>query len=251
MTGSYYVLGYRITEQWDGRFHDIKVKVKRKGCEVRAQSGYFNPKPYGEYTKLEKELHLYDLALNERAFSRMPFSVPMIPLVYGGGAGQRLGIVAGIPGEVTAKLSGSRVEYVVIFFDEKGEVSGVVRTESGPGALPRAGHGFQGRHRAQARLLFVPARSQGHGDRPSAVGSAIATIGTARTTGLQLSTPLLLIEGAAVAHVDAGTARKKDSFLPAEIYSYDRLRLSPVVADMPPGAASVRSACPLLGAWSN
>ena len=42
-TGSYYVLGYYIDEKWDGRYHKIKVKVKRKGCEVRAQGGFFNP----------------------------------------------------------------------------------------------------------------------------------------------------------------------------------------------------------------
>jgi VWFA-related protein len=244
LTGAYYVLGYSVNERWDGRFHDIKVKVKRKGCEVRAQAGYFNPKPYSEYTKLEKELHLYDLALNERAFSRMPFSVPMIPLVCGGGAGQRLGIVAGIPGEVTAKLSGSRIECVVIFFDDKGEVSKVVRAETDPSP-----------YRGQP-LVFTAGTELGPGSYTcrlvardmdtgsSAVGSAVATIGTARATGLQLSTPLILTEGAAIAHVDAGPAGRKDALPLAETYAYDRSRLSPVVGEVPPGAASVQAIVP-------
>ncbi len=83
MTGTYYVLGYPVNEQWDGKFHEVKVEVKRKGCEVRAQAGYFNPKPFSEYSDLEKQLHLFDLALNERAFSRMPAYVPMIALSVG------------------------------------------------------------------------------------------------------------------------------------------------------------------------
>lgn len=53
LTGTYYVLGYSVRETWDGRFHEVKVEVKRKGCEVRAQTGYFSPKPYREYTPLE------------------------------------------------------------------------------------------------------------------------------------------------------------------------------------------------------
>jgi VWFA-related protein len=244
MTGSYYVLGYRINERWDGRFHDIKVKVKRKGCEVRAQAGYFNPKPYGEYTKLEKELHLYDLALNERAFSRMPINVPLVPLVYGGGAGQRLGIVAGIPGEVTAKLSGSRVEYVVIFFDDKGEVSKVVRAETDPAS-----------YRSQA-MIFAAGAELGPGTYScrlvardmdtglSAVGSAVATIGKARTTGLQLSTPLLLTEGATGVHFDAGPARKRDALPLGDVYAYDKSRLQPATAELPAGSLSIWALVP-------
>jgi len=244
LTGAYYVLGYGILEEWDGRFHDIKVKVKRKGCEVRAQAGYYNPKPYGEYTKLEKELHLYDLALNERAFSRMPINVPLVPLVYGGGAGQRLGIVAGISGEVTAKLSGSRVECVVIFFDEKGEVSNVIRTETDPTS-------YRGR-----AMIFTASAELGPGPYScrlvardmdtglSAVGSALATIGTARTTGLQLSTPLILAEGSAAAQVDAAPARKNDILPLGDVYAYDKSRLQPVTAELPAGSLSVRALVP-------
>lgn len=37
-----YVLGYYPTHnQWDGRFLEIKVKVKRPGLRVRARAGYF------------------------------------------------------------------------------------------------------------------------------------------------------------------------------------------------------------------
>jgi len=58
MTGTYYVVGYYTTKKRMDVFHEVKVEVKRPGCEVRAQSGYFNPKPFNEYTELEKKLHL-------------------------------------------------------------------------------------------------------------------------------------------------------------------------------------------------
>ncbi|MFC2141596.1 VWA domain-containing protein [Acidobacteriota bacterium] len=44
LTGNYYVLGYYAPEVADGKFHKIKIEVKRPGCRVLAQSGYFIPK---------------------------------------------------------------------------------------------------------------------------------------------------------------------------------------------------------------
>jgi len=43
MTGNYYVLGYYAKEKTDGKYHKIKVEVKRAGCRVLTQNGYFNP----------------------------------------------------------------------------------------------------------------------------------------------------------------------------------------------------------------
>ena len=51
ITSNYYVLGYYIDEKWDGKYHEIKVKVQRKGCQVYAQGGFFNPKPFTEFSK--------------------------------------------------------------------------------------------------------------------------------------------------------------------------------------------------------
>ena len=166
LTGTYYVLGYPINERWDGKFHEVKVEVKRKGCEVRAQAGYFNPKPFSEYTDLEKQLHLFDLALNERAFSRMPVNVPMAALSSAAEGVSRLGILAKIPGEVTAQLAGKRLEFVAIFFDAKGEISNVVREEVDPASLRGRDLAFAAGVDPHARGLLLPARHPGHGHGP-------------------------------------------------------------------------------------
>jgi VWFA-related protein len=45
-TSTYYVLGYTPSiEHRDGKFHDIRVRVKGPGLTVRARKGYFAPRP--------------------------------------------------------------------------------------------------------------------------------------------------------------------------------------------------------------
>jgi len=61
-TKTYYVLGYSIPAVTDGKFHKIKIKVKRKGCDVLGEGGYFNPKPFAQTTAFEKFIGLLDLA---------------------------------------------------------------------------------------------------------------------------------------------------------------------------------------------
>jgi VWFA-related protein len=40
---AFYLLGYSKDLPMDGKFHDIKVRVKRRGLEVRSRSGYWAP----------------------------------------------------------------------------------------------------------------------------------------------------------------------------------------------------------------
>ncbi|RPI99575.1 MAG: VWA domain-containing protein, partial [Candidatus Aminicenantes bacterium] len=53
-TANYYVIGYTIPALWDGKYHDVKVEVLKKGYEVHAQRGYFNPVPFAKLTPVEK-----------------------------------------------------------------------------------------------------------------------------------------------------------------------------------------------------
>ena len=89
ITGSYYVLGYYIDEKWDGKYHKIKVNVKREGCEARAQTGYFNPKPFKKLSKLEKRIHLLDLILSEDLKQAV---VLFVTTAHQGDLGGRLGL---------------------------------------------------------------------------------------------------------------------------------------------------------------
>jgi len=227
LTGTYYVLGYSIGRQWDGSFHEIKVEVSRPGCEVRAQAGYFNPKPYAQYTDLEKELHLFDLALNERSAFRMPVNFGLTALTRRGGGASGLTMVARIPGDVTGRFTGSRVEFVGVLFDAQDNVLAVRRLEADLGP-----------HRGQT-VIFATGVSADPGDYRcrlvardmdsgmSAVASARATIGRLPAAGLTLSTPLLLREETGCLFLEAGDSASGRALGWTDVYPFDRLSVSP------------------------
>jgi VWFA-related protein len=244
VTGSFYVLGFPVNERWDGKFHEVKVEVKRKGCEVRAQAGYFNPKPFSEYSDLEKQLHLFDLALNERAFSRLPLSVPMTTLTAAAEGITRLAVLAKVPAEVTEKLSGSRVEFVTIFFDANGEIGDVVREERDLGRLRGKelafGAGAILRPGDYACRLVIRDMTSGL----SAVASAKATVGKQQMTALSLGTPLMLGPGAGRTFVYAAAKKGRAAFPWSEIYPYDSSLFSPIVGELPPAAESIQVVIP-------
>ncbi|MCJ7487894.1 MAG: VWA domain-containing protein [Candidatus Aminicenantes bacterium] len=229
LTGTYYVLGYSVGEQEDGRFHKIKASVRRPNCEVRAQAGYFNPQPYREFTPLEKQLHLYDLALNERSLSRLPVSFPLTALAFGTGGSVGLEILAAVPGEVTAKFSGEKVEYIALIFDAKSDICDVRRVEADP--RPRRGQA----------VVFTSGVSLEPGDYTcrlvirdmdtgvSAVSSVQATVRAAPGQGLRLGTPLLLKDETGCAYLDAGAAKGRATVTWGDAYDFDKTALSPAV----------------------
>jgi len=233
MTGTYYIVGYYISEIEDGRFHEVKVEVKRPGCEVRSQSGYFSPKPFREYTNLEKTLHLFDLALNERSFSRLPISFPISCLSYASPGSSELGILARIPGEVTVKFEGERVEYVVLIFDAKNNIRDIRRLESD--SRP-----YRGRP-----LIFTLATSIEPGEYTcrlvirdmesglSAVSSAWTSVPVMPSSGLKLGTPLLLHEESGCVFLEAGSDKGRSAFPWKEIYAYDQTTLVPIIGEIP------------------
>jgi VWFA-related protein len=228
LTGTYYVLGYYVGERGDGRFHDIKVEVKRKDCEVRAQSGYFSPKPYREFTRLEKQLHLYDLALNERSLARLPVNFSMTALSYETEEGRAVEILANIPGEVTNRFSGERIEYVAIVFDAKGDIRDVRRVETDPRP-----------HRGKL-VVFASGTSLEPGDYTcrlvirdmetglSAVSSVRTSVQAIPDLGLRLGKPLLLKDETGCTYLDGGSAKARTTIPWGEIYAFDRTLLAPV-----------------------
>ena len=228
LTGTYYVLGYSVGESQDGRFHEVRVEVKRKGCQVRAQSGYFSPKPFRDYTDLEKRLHLFELALNERSFSRLPVSFPITGLAFASAGGSGLEILAKIPGEVTARFAGDRVEYVALVFDAKNDIRDIRRLEADPRP-----------HRGRP-VVFGSATSLEPGDYTyrlvirdmdsglSAASSVRASVPARAPLGLRLGTPLLLQDEPGCAYLDAGPAKASAAGPWVEAYPFDRTTLSPV-----------------------
>jgi VWFA-related protein len=136
VTSSYYVLGYYIGEQWDGKYHKIKVKVKKKGYKVRAQSGYFNPKPFTEYSKIEKQIHLVDLALNQRSLFEDPIRFYLEPGIDFEKKKDNLKLLSKISVDDLQKIAGENVEIVSLVFNEEDTIVGFKREDIDFSELP-------------------------------------------------------------------------------------------------------------------
>jgi hypothetical protein len=136
VTSSYYVLGYYIGEQWDGKYHKIKVKIKKKGYKVRAQSGYFNPKPFTEYSEVEKQIHLVDLALNQRSLFEDPIRFYLEPGIDFEKKKDNLKLLSKISVDDLQKIAGENVEIVSLVFNEEDTIVGFKREDIDFSELP-------------------------------------------------------------------------------------------------------------------
>jgi VWFA-related protein len=123
LTGCYYVLGYYVDDKWDGAYRKVKVEVNRAGCDIHAQRGYFNPKPFKEYTDLEKMLHLFDLALSESPLFQVPVRFPLRVIPCSAGAKGNLCLAAQVRLEDIREVLKGMVEMVTVIFDEKDNVA--------------------------------------------------------------------------------------------------------------------------------
>jgi VWFA-related protein len=239
----FYVLGYYIGASWDGKFHELSVKTRRKGCQVQAQTGYFNPKPFRELTAFERKMDFLELALEEKSHFLAPLdlSLKAMPVAVQGLAG--LLTIAKIPAAAVQYLSGKQVEIANLIFDEKNDLRHIKSWRVDFTKLPikdvflyslsslPAGH-------YKSRLVL---RNTETGT--SAVSSAQAAVEVPGGSGLQLSPPLLLIpEKKAIylkgARLPGGDKGQKMIDLP-DLYPCDFNIWAPIIEEMERGTAGL------------
>jgi len=135
-TGNYYVLGYYVSESWDGKYHEIDVKVKRKGCEVHAQGGYFSPKPFKEFSAFEKQVHLLDLATRENPSFQVPLKFGAVALPCSDQESSNLVLISEIPADLLKKSLGPKSEVNTLVFDPAGSLISAIRADLNFPLLP-------------------------------------------------------------------------------------------------------------------
>ncbi len=208
LTASYYVLGYPITENWDGRFHKIRVKVTRPGCDVDAQSGYFSEKPFSKYSELEKQIHLVDLALSEEPLFQEPVRLPMTALPVAGGPPDDIQVIARIPAGSLEDVAGPRVEAVTLAFDRLDRVVDTRRVEMDLSVgSSTAGEAFfasvvsapPGDYRCRVVLRNMET------GRAAVAGASTAVI--APGNGILLYPPLFLVPGSSMVFLEDAASR--------------------------------------------
>lgn len=229
LTGCYYVLGYYIGEKWDGKYNRIKVEVKRPSCKVYAQDGYFNPKPFSEYSKLEKMLHLVDLALTEEHVFQTPVCFPMVVLPCMIKGKTNLALYSKIDRESIQELSGEKIEIVSLIFDNRDNIIKIERDKKDFSRLP-IGNIYHssllpadpGEYKCRVVIRNL---ETGRG----AVASSSIKIPEFQDYGLQLDTPLLL-------------KRERNAFYlqePSPVYPFDSSLYSPLVGELERGTKRI------------
>jgi VWFA-related protein len=129
LTGCYYVLGYYVDDAWDGSYRKVKVEVSRPDCDVHAQRGYFNPKPFQEYNDLERMLHLIDLALSEQPLFQTPVRFPVQVVPCAPGAKGNLCLAARVPVENVREVMTGLVEMITVMFDEREDIAAFKKSQ--------------------------------------------------------------------------------------------------------------------------
>ena len=248
LTGSYYVIGYYISEQWDGRYHDLKVEVKRKGLEVRTQAGYFSPKPFREFSDMEKRLHLYDLALSDRPLFQTPLAAGMTYLSGQGTDALHLFLLTKIPAATVEKMTGNKVEIVSLIFDEQDSLADLRRAEEnftkhqGKDVFYASGAALQSGN-YKCRLVIRDLESGS-----AAVASVKVHVPPKPERGIRLHPPLLLVPAKNSVYLEGRLSEKKEDKAPrvswSDYYSFDPGQFSPLIGELREGPSKIAAVVP-------
>jgi VWFA-related protein len=232
-TGSYYVLGYYVSEAWDGRYHKISVKVNKPGCRVFAQKGYFNPKAFSKYTKMEKQIHLIDLALSENPKFQAPESLPAVavPRPYENKAAVLL--MAGAAERPMDKTVGKNAEIYFLVFDALENLVTLKRREINQAALKNKEASYYsvlplspGRYKCR-----VVVRDMGTGK--GAVGKYMVDIPEYPDQGLLLFPPLLLTSEKSGFFVRGYSPKTENKGFPlVDFFPFDPGAYSPLLGEI-------------------
>ncbi len=247
LTRNYYVLGFPVQNAWDGKYHKIKVEITRADYLVQAQSGYYNPKPFSDYTDVEKELHLFDLALSEKPAGKPPLLFPMRILRFESGdeAGEDAGVLlmAQIPPAVISAFAGRRIEVVALVLDDRDNPA--VRYQLKPDLDKIRGREVvftaEASLRPGAHRCRIILRDLGSGDAAMAY-TAVTVPASISGGGLKLFSPLLLTSYRPLLAWEG--ENKKGALRWTEIYSYDPTKYALLADDVPAGARSIYAVVP-------
>jgi VWFA-related protein len=239
LTSSYYVLGYYINEKWDGKYQRIEVKVKRAGCNVYYQKGYFNPKPFAKYTEFEKRLHLIDLALSENPYFADPIRFPLIALTSPMKQRTNLVLLAEIPVEKMLQVSKEKMEVIMLVFDKDRNLVQQQRTEVNATNLSQGSVYYysisylpSGKYECRVVMRNI---ETGKG----AVASSAIDVPKRLEPGIKLYSPLVFIPGKNAVYLNGslpepGEAGEEPPNL-TSFYSFDPSQYFPLINEMSEG----------------
>jgi VWFA-related protein len=231
LMGAIYVLGYPIKDSRDGKYHKIKVKVRRKDCEVVAQAGYYNPKPYSEYSTDDKLFQLMDLALSDSPqFLSQGGNLPFVAFPVWEQGWPFIAGIARIPGDKSAEVLGRNAETFLLILNEKNDLQSIVTFKFGdkaPGQGALDARFVMPTKPGTYNLRFVARnRVSGWGAR----GNAFVVVPDASAAASWVDPPLLLRPAG-----DIVTSEGTPTMTLARLYPYDATGYAPAIGPVPAG----------------
>jgi VWFA-related protein len=193
-TANYYVLGYGVPAAWDGKYHEVKVEVRKPGYTVHAQRGYYNPVPFAELSPIEKHIHLIEIALGEGSTAKATRTFPMIAVPFAGVEGANTLLLSEIPADVADSV-GDRVELISLVLGPTsaivdGKRVELVRSDFGGGVYEYSTVSLApGRYECRSVIRDLD-------DGRAAVGACAIDVAAPPAGGPAIFPPLLLVRGA-------------------------------------------------------
>jgi VWFA-related protein len=241
-TANYYVLGYYVPAAWDGKYHEVKVEVRKPGYTVHAQRGYFNPVPFAKLTAIEKHLQLLEIVLGETPSARQTPAFPLAALQFPGAGGPATLLLSELP-EVLREAVGEPAEFVSLVLNDSSAIVDGKRAEIEWTGL-RTGLVYQygtaalapGRYECRAVLRNLD-------DGRAAVGACVIEVPALSPDAPSMSSPLLLIHGTGANYLNLAAPAKKggeaDGLSISEIFPFPANEYVPLVGALETGATSV------------
>jgi VWFA-related protein len=232
-TSNYYVLGYSIASDWDGKFHEIKVEVQKPGYKVYAQRGYFNPLPFSKLSAVEKHLRLLDLAFGEKTNPDRRLDLPMAVLPFSPDAEFNAVLIAEIPVLRIREVIGDDTELISLVSDQDKTVADSKREAINWEANDRR----KAYHYSFLSLLpgsydcRLVIRNPETGASALAAGTVI--VPERKEKGLQLFPPLLMGPEPGALYIKQAAPNKKNlhtpSFFLSDVFSIDSNEYAPLL----------------------
>lgn len=242
LSGNYYVLGYYISQSWDGRLHELKVTVNRPDLQVLYQTGYSDPKPFAMLSELEKRLQLFDLVFSEVPVSTEALNLPLTVLFGSAMKEANAALLFKLAVEEKTGIPPGRTELFAFVFDKDRKI--VVAERGELDSTPHA-------HKVLFPYLLTlipPGEYEVRGlARHMETGESAASRfkftvpAPAAPAGMSLCSPLLLLPGKKAEFVRMSRPKKKE-IEPASIvrfYPFLPKDCAPLVEDVPPDAEAV------------
>jgi VWFA-related protein len=216
-TASYYVLGFAVPAVWDGKYHDVKVEVRRKGYEVRAQRGYFNPLPFAKLSDIEKHVHLLGLISGEEATAKRVLEFPLAAIPFAPAGAVNTLLLSEISVAAIREAVGDRTELVMLILNPDKAIVDGKRLEIDWAEFPteRAFH--------YAGIALAPGRYDCRAvirnldDGRAAVGACAVDVPEPMTEGSSAYPLFLFVRGLGAIYVNIASEKKEGGVEPFSI----------------------------------